>query len=47
MGKCRSGVNMPERNFKICNLRVDSIATNSKYEYKLPFSLEMISDFDK
>jgi len=29
------------------NLQVDSIATNSKYEYKLSFSLETISNFDK
>jgi len=47
MSKCRSGVNMPEWNFNICNLQVNSIATNSKYEYKLSFSLEIISDFDK
>jgi len=33
--------------FNICNLQVNSIATNSKYEYKLSFSLEIISDFDK
>jgi len=47
MGKCRSGVNMPEQNFNIsCNLQVKSIASNSKYEYKLSFSLEIISDFD-
>jgi len=26
---------------------VNSIATNSNYEYKLSFSLEMISDVDK
>jgi len=47
MGKCRSGVNMPEWNVNICNLQVNSTATNSKYEYKVSFSLEMISDFDK
>jgi len=49
MGKCRSGENMPEWNFNtcICNLQVNSIATHSKYEYKLSFSLEIISDFDK
>jgi len=38
---------MPELNFNICNLQMNSIATNSKYEYKLSFSLEMISYFDK
>jgi len=38
---------MPEWNFNICNLKVNSIATNSKYEYKLSFSHETISDFDK
>jgi len=47
MGKCHSGVNMPEWNFNVCNLQANSIATSSKYEYKLSFSLEMISDFDK
>jgi len=47
MGKCRSGVNIPEYNFNICNLQVNSIVTNSKYEYKLSFSLGTISDFDK
>jgi len=47
MGKCRSRVNMPEWNFNIFNLQANSIATTSKYEYKLSFSLEMISDFDK
>jgi len=46
MGKYWSGVNIPEWNFNICNLQVNSIATNSKYEYKLSFSLEMISDFN-
>jgi len=46
MGKCRSGVNMPEYNFNICNLQVNSIATNSNFEYKLSFSFELISDFD-
>jgi len=34
-------------NFNICNLQVNSIATNSNYQYKLSFSLEIISDFDK
>jgi len=33
--------------FKLCNLQVNFIATNSKNEYKLSFSLETISDFDK
>jgi len=47
MGKCRNGVNMPESNFNICNLQVNSIGTHSKYENKLSFSLEKISDFDK
>jgi len=47
MGKCRIGVNMPEWNFNVCNLQMNSIVTNSKYDYKLSFSLEMISDFDK
>jgi len=44
MGKCQSGVNMPEYNFNIhvCNLQVNSIATNSKYKCELSFSLEMI-----
>jgi len=41
------GVIMPQWNFNICNLQVNSIATNLNYEYKLSFSLEMISDFDK
>jgi len=26
-------------NFNTCNLHVNSIATNSKYEYKISFSL--------
>jgi len=47
MGKFWSGVNMPDWNFNICNFQVNSIATDSKYEYKISFSLEMISDFDK
>jgi len=47
MGKCRSGVNMPEWNFNICNLQVNYTSTNSKYEYTLSFALEMISGFDK
>jgi len=47
MRKCRNGVNLPEWNFNIFNLQVNSITTNSKYEYKVSFSLEMISDFDK
>jgi len=47
MGKCRNGVNMQESNFNICNLQVNSIPTDSKYENKLSFSLEKISDFDK
>jgi len=38
---------MPEWNFNKCYLQVNSVATNSKYEYKLSFSLEMISGFDK
>jgi len=46
-GTCRSGVNMPGWNFNICNLQVNSIAANSMYEYKLSFSLEMISYFEK
>jgi len=47
MGKCQSGENMSEWNFNICNLQVNSIATHSKYEYRLFFSLEIISYFDK
>jgi len=35
MGKCRNGVNMPERNYNLCNLQVNFIATNSNYKYKL------------
>jgi len=46
MGKCRSGANMPEENFNICYVQVNSIATNSKYGYKLSFSLDMLSDFE-
>jgi len=46
MGKCRSGVNMPEQSFNICNLQVNSIATSSKYEFRLSFSLKKISDLD-
>jgi len=40
--RCRNGVNMPEWNYNICNLQVNSIATNSNYKYKLSFSLETI-----
>jgi len=47
IGKCRNEVNMREGNINICNLQLKCIATNSKYEYKLPFSLEMILDFAK
>jgi len=38
---------MPELNYNICNLQVNFTATNSRYEYTLSFSLEMILDFDK
>jgi len=46
MGKCRNEVNMPEWNYNIhvCNLQVNFIATNSKYEYKVSFSHEMSLD---
>jgi len=47
MGKCRNRVNMPESNFNICNLQVNYIVTDSKYEYKFCFSLETNSEFDK
>jgi len=36
---CRNGI--------ICNLQMKFMATNSKYDYKLSISVEMILDFDK